>query len=408
MLKSEFIKEVSSLIKNKNVRFEVEKELDNHIEDLKSEYLSTTYSENVNEKNIEEKVIQQMGDSATIAKQFSKIYKPQYDWVLNTISLILIAIGIGVSSSIFNSNITSLLNLKSILPIIISIIIGFVLNICNYKIIEKYSFFTFLGTFTITILSKLISQISDFYPLILTLYIISYSGLIRKYKLNIYTVLVALISIISVILLGKLNVILLSFSYILLIIFQKDFKVNTKRLSILISSISFIFCLLIIFSADLAELKINSFTNPELYSQNEGYIYLTKSKLLSTSKFIGQGSLKAEDCIGNLSDDNIFTYIINKFGILPSLILIILFSIYIYRLIINTNKINDKYGKNIFLGCSTLIVSQILLNILNGLNIIPYVNVKLPFITTNTSNLMCNIIILFMLISIYRRKNIVN
>lgn len=141
MLKSEFIKEVSSLIKNKNVRFEVEKELDNHIEDLKSEYLSTTYSENVNEKNIEEKVIQQMGDSATIAKQFSKIYKPQYDWVLNTISLILIAIGIGVSSSIFNSNITSLLNLKSILPIIISIIIGFVLNICNYKIIEKIFFF---------------------------------------------------------------------------------------------------------------------------------------------------------------------------------------------------------------------------------------------------------------------------
>lgn len=406
MQKKEFIEQVSSLIKYKNVRHDIEEELDGHVEELKKDYIKKANSENmVEDEVIEENVIKQMGDIQIIAKEFNRVYRPKYDWILNIVSVLLLLIGLFIGYSLVKFGILPRANHNKIILLSMSMIIASFIIIFNYKSIEKYSLLLFFIAFIATLLSELFNAISQYYILILVSYIISYSGLLNKYKLNKYTILMAIISMASVILLGSLNVIMLCLSYITITILQREFKINKKVLTIISCCMFSILSLLIIVSTSMDDIKI--YRRPEMYAQNEGYIYMMKEKLLENSKFIGKSSLKAEELIGGLSDDNIFTYIIAEYGILCALVLVLLYSIFIYRLIINVNKINDMYGKNIFLGCIIIFTVQILLNILNGLNLIPYISIKLPLVTMNIPNIVSNIIVLSLLISIYRRKNLI-
>lgn len=402
MLKKEFIEKTISLIRYKEIRSEIEKELDSHIEDLKKDYAEN--NSNISPEKIEESVIEQMGDVNTIAHDFNKVYKPKYDWLLNIVSIILLLIGLFVSSSLVKQHLIPNIDMKSISLVLLSIFIGILININNYKITEKFSIQLFIITFGITLLSLFFSIISDFYILILVSYIISYSGLLNKTKSKLYISLITIVSLLSVIALGKISLILLCVSYVVISISQV--KINKKILASILCITSVVLCLLVIFSGDIAKQRLEAYFNPELSSQDDGYIYIMKNKLLSNSKFIGKSNLNAEEYIGRLSDDNIFTYIITNFGILFGLVLTFLFCIFIFKLVTDAYKINDKYGRNVFFGCSILIIFPVVLNILNGLNLIPYMSLKLPFITMNTSSIVSNILTVSLLLSIYRRKNL--
>lgn len=403
MSKEQFIKDVTSLIKYKSIRQDVSKELDSHIEDLKEEYLKEYKQDS---KYVEEVVIKQMGDANIIAEEFNKIYRPTFDWVLSLTSIVLLIIGIITANTLRKANIISTYNLE-IITIILSLIIGCGVSLLNYKKIEKYSIYIFIGTCIITILSYYFKAISQFYTLILGLYVFSFSGVIRKYGLNIKVISAGIISLICIMLLGKISFLILVISYILIVAFQKEYKINKKICIIAFSCISVFIIGIVLFSSTYSALKLKSYNNPESYKNNEGYIYIHKNEILSNIKIIGESEQQIQGRIGDLQNANIITFIIAKFGMLFTVLVIILFIVLAYRLISNINKVSDYYGKNILIGISVIIIVQIILNVLNGLNIIPYTNVKLPLITFDKATLISDILIISLCVSIYRRKNIV-
>ncbi len=401
MSKKEFINKVCNYIKYKEARSEIEKELDSHIEDLKEELY------NKDKNNTEEDAIKQMGDAKTIASQFNKIYKPKYDWIFNTIIILILIFGIIIGFSLKKLQVISNMN-TNIISIFISVILGIGILFINYKKIEKYPFILFGIAFTITIAAHFIEVISNFYILILASYVIAYSGLLNKHKLNWVTIAISLVSLITTLfILGKINFLILLTSFIIVTFSQKIVKINKKLFSIVFTIISIILCILVLTISGYSKAKLEAYGNPEEYATDEGYIHVYKNKILSNSKFIGDFNTNINEYIGNIENDNIFTYLIANYGILFATLTIIGFCIIIYRIILNFNNIKDPYGKNIYIGLSTIIIIQTLLNILNGLNLIPYINVKLPLITMDPYNLICNIITISICISIYRRKNLV-
>ena len=82
----EYLENVCNEIKYKPIRNEISKELENHIEEAKEEYIS----KGENEEKAIEKAITDMGDAEIIGKRLNKIHKPKLDYKLIILVLILL------------------------------------------------------------------------------------------------------------------------------------------------------------------------------------------------------------------------------------------------------------------------------------------------------------------------------
>ena len=74
----EFLENVCEQIKYKPIRNEISEELKDHIEENMEAYVL----EGVQEKEAEEKAIEQMGNAEEIGKKLNKIHRPKLDWKL--------------------------------------------------------------------------------------------------------------------------------------------------------------------------------------------------------------------------------------------------------------------------------------------------------------------------------------
>jgi len=76
------------------------------------------------------------------------------------------------------------------------------------------------------------------------------------------------------------------------------------------------------------------------------------------------------------------------------------------KLIINAVKIKDEYGKMIIIGIATIYILQIINNFKVTFSLAVFVDVPIPFITFGITNLFINILVMALVLSIYRGKNI--
>lgn len=71
-------------------------------------------------------------------------------------------------------------------------------------------------------------------------------------------------------------------------------------------------------------------------------------------------------------------------------------------------KIKDNYGKLLVIGISSMFILQSIFNILINLNLWIDFSFNLPFVSYGGVNLIVNIVSLALVLSIYRKKDIVN
>lgn len=86
----EFLDNVYERIKYKPIRVEIREELENHIEEKKEMYIEY----GLEEKQAEERAVEQMGNAEEIGKKLDKIHKPRLDWKTLLFVLVLVVIGI--------------------------------------------------------------------------------------------------------------------------------------------------------------------------------------------------------------------------------------------------------------------------------------------------------------------------
>lgn len=86
----EFLDNVCERIKYKPIRVEIREELENHIEEKKEMYIEY----GLEEKQAEERAVEQMGNAEEIGKKLDKIHKPRLDWKTVLFVLVLVVIGI--------------------------------------------------------------------------------------------------------------------------------------------------------------------------------------------------------------------------------------------------------------------------------------------------------------------------
>ncbi len=435
-----FLNTVCREIKYESVRNGISEELEQHINEIKEEYIN----KGMQEKEAEENAVSQMGGAEEIGKKLNKIHRPKLDWKL--ILLIAILVGFGILVTFMKTYSMVGVNVSvgdTIIHILIGIVLSIGIYILDYKKIKKHSFLIYIiSTFIMmlpgirvngTYMTRFLGV--SFPPAIvaLPLYLIAFIGFIFEYKkdnnfniqlynkelkINKDLIKIMTLSIISLLLMILIqtvaNMVILASAYLIVATIKiiKDKEHCVRRLTIMYGAIFTIVVLFvingIISSSFRFDRVIYSF-NPEADPGGSGYVGMLQKEILQKAKIIGEAentSIPIDESILNIEGNYTFIYLIGKCGLLVAGILVITIILTSIRLIFNAKNIKEQYGKFLSIGLGSLFIVQSFATILMNVNMGIQTNVNLPFVTYGGVYFIVNMMSMAIILSVYRRKDI--
>lgn len=142
----EYISDICSHVKFREVHQEIKIELQTHLEDIVKKYLSEGFSEN----EAISKAIAQMGSADIIGSQLNKVHKPKLEWSILGLSFMLVIFGLftmyfiekqGLFTAFPNPIFT-----KSMVFAIIGAVVVTRLYLFDYRKLQSYAKHIYLGT----------------------------------------------------------------------------------------------------------------------------------------------------------------------------------------------------------------------------------------------------------------------
>lgn len=418
---SDYINKVCMLIRNKDVHYDIKLELQDHIETLKEDFISSGLSE---EEAIE-KAISHMGDPSLIGKQLDKTHKAKIGWGVIIPLLCFSLFGLVTMYFIQNKGaVAEADHIKMFQKNLVFYILGIGLitglYFFDYRRILPYSKGIYITSLIILILQlfctipvngvyyfRLGPIVVNLVPYALVLFILSLAGMLQSWKWNNRN---ESLKSLGIIVLSGLFIFISNVAYgflyfiacITLMAMSKA-KVHQILLSI-ISPIISIYSYFLLEPYRLRRLLI--FLKPDLDPLNSGWMYLQPKKVVEGARAFGNGFTMEPKSIPDLHTDFVFTYIVYTFGWVAAAVLITLIVAFILK-IINVAKITkNPYGKLIVSSFIAILTTEFLLNIGMNFGIAPFIGISLPFISFGGSQLLINMTIVGLILSVYRRKDI--
>ncbi len=443
----EFLENVVIRIKYKPIRNDISEELKSHIEEIKDEYLEEGYAE----KEAEEKAISQMGDAEDIGKKLNKIHRPRLDWKMLIIICILLAFGFLVTfvragNHIYVMN-GSELPLGIITKYIVFVILGFLCGICiyfmDYRKMYKYSNYIYIIA-SLSIIWSLffgvprngvrhlsVSGIMFSVSTIATLlYTIAFVGFIQKinskskltYKfsqsrnLQFNVIKIIILSLVSIFLLIQIpsssSAFILGLVYLIIatVKISKLQKNKMKYISLLwgIVIVLGIICVVCLLGSSFRINRIIANFYPEIDPDGSGWVSINQRLIINSAKLYGE----ADDMSNALyyfdeGTNYAFISILAHYGWIISFSIVAITILLAVKLIVNSIKIKDMYGKLLVISIASIFILQSVLNILMNLNLGIHSDFNLPLISYGGANLIINMMSLAVVLSVYRRKDII-
>ncbi len=107
-----------------------------------------------------------------------------------------------------------------------------------------------------------------------------------------------------------------------------------------------------------------------------------------TGSGVGFGSQSQLKFLPEVENDFIFAVIAEELGFMGVSLLLIFFSLFFYRCLVNLKKINNDFGIFLILGSVGLIFTQMFINIGMNMGIFPVIGLPLPFVSYGGSALI--------------------
>lgn len=271
----------------------------------------------------------------------------------------------------------------------------------------------------------------------LPLYIIAFIGFIEninnkskikieyfeKHNININLVKIITLSILSLILLwncrtksASIVLALVYFSIVVFKVIESKKKKYIKRLW-KITGISLIVLLLIglvnlgltnTFERTITRLIANF--NPQIAPNGEGWQGILQQEVVNSAKLFGkiETTNSIEYSIFN-TENEVFPVIamLANYGIILTIGMIIAILAYSIKLIYDTTKIKDSYGRLLIIGIASSFIFRSIFCILMNLNLGIRSDFEIPFVSCGKQELIIDMLSLAIVFSVYRRKNII-
>jgi len=435
---NDFLENVCEQIKYKPIRKEISKELESHLKEVKEELLK----KGVDEVNAEEEAVQQMGNAQDIGKKLNKIHKPNLDWKLLIILGILLVFGALVAYT-KTSDIT-----RYVCYAFVGGMLGIGIYFVDYRKILKFSMLWYIiatiivgitiifgtsisGVRYLGIGSMYISATSIALPL----YVISFVGFLYnkekknnwsekflfifneniKERIDIKRLKIITLSIISLAIFIPIpsvtSAVILGIVYLIIatLYIVKSKENVSRKLGILWGGPLIMLIIITTFylagGASSRLDRITTLFDPD--TNGKGWLIVNRRDIINSSVMYG----KAEDMsdaiqIFDEGTEFAFISILAHYGWIVASAIIITVLLFSVKIIHDAIKVQDFSGKLLIVGIASMFIIQSIFNILMNLNLWIESGYSLPFISYGGTNLIINISCLAIILSVYRRKDI--
>lgn len=428
--KEDYLELLKEQIRCKKAKSLVAEEMENHIEDQKDSYILEGYDEHTALM----KSLEQMGDPVAVGKQMDKIHKPRMEW--HTLLLVLALCVLGIIAQISLTNSYEVSKLKPILDLDVSrhilfmgagLLLMVLVYFLDYSIIGRYPKVIWVLLLTGVLLYASFGVEVNGSLLYLyaygMLFIPAYGGILYAYRKRGYGGIVKclLFSITASTLELQyitqcsvyLGLILSSLLMLSAAILKNWFGISKKKGLVIVWGWTPAAVFISLFGGlgylgeyRLARLRsmIDTLLHPGFYAK--GYQMQSVRGIISQAELFGGAPNFSIGYLPGLNNDYILTYVIGRWGIVPGLLIIIIFTLLIGRMILLSLNLKNFLGMFVGLGCSLVFALQGSIYILSNLGIQFIAQVNLPFVSYGGFSLLINFIVLGLMLSVFRNKNI--
>lgn len=417
---------VCKQIKSKCMHKKIRKELLDHLNDQIDAYIE----KGITKEQASVMAIKEMGNPLEIGNQLNNTHKPLISHSTIIIILMFIAVS-GIIQYLFSYSLYSIDMGLSNSPLInfikysVTGIISFIaVYFFDYTWLKKhpitcYMIFIILITIiNVTTSESMGGKYLAIYPFLL--FVPVYASVVYSLRnTKLIGIIVSIIAFIPAIIISKIisfdyPYIIVLFSCLALLtcaILKGYFNCNKiiKISTIIIISIIFLVVICNLFT------KVITLTKEIEEIDGKGFeTYVIKESIVNAKPF-GEtminydSSLQPIDSmVDNWSRYKTLIYINSKYGYVPALVITTLLLSLVYKLIRIHKKQQNHFGTLLSLGCVSVISLQIIISIfynigLNICRISPF-----PLISYGADNFIVNMMLLGLILSIYRRSNIID
>lgn len=417
-----FLNEVTDQMKSKEAKAYVAKELNYHLKEAKNTWMEKGLSES----EAEEKAVEQMGSPTKLGIQMNKLHRPKVDWWL----VFLVAAAMGLSFlpmfSLGYMNDSHFIIYK-ILIVVLGVTATVGVMLVDYRKWRSlgWLFYTigilllvFLAFFSNTMINGLklikLGPITIESLMALPFFYLAWASFFNNEKFRIWQFLLLFLSPILLFLaLPSISTIYLYSVMVFVMLWWSKFS---KKVKWIISTGTFssiiLTCIIVwpfIKPYQLERLLV--FIEPEKYSDGAGFMILKSQELMANAGwfgwFSGFGQPRIKEFIPEAHTNFVFVSFTYSYGWLFGVLLVVILSLFAVRMIAIHPKIKDSYGKLLLIGGAALYGIQLISNIGMVLGFFPLTSMSLPFISYGLMPTLLNAILIGVVLSVYRRKDLV-
>lgn len=408
-----FLTEVTNHIKSKEAKDLVATELNFHLKQAKNMWMDKGLSEEV----AEDKAVEQMGSPVKLGQELNKLHKPKVDWFL--IGLLVAAMGLGFLPVIAFGYMNDLL-MDKVIFVVLGIATALGMMLINCRKLERlgWLFYT-IGVLILLMLycfpnaGMLGEPIIKVGPIAIDrlmavpFFFLAWASFFNNSRIKVMHLVALYLFSLYLFLIGAAFSVI--FIYITMVFVMLWWSKLGKKKALIITIVPI--CLLIIgayFSWHTVKGvyldRFLGYLNPERDAQGAGFMYIRLKEVMSSAGWFGTyGDMKF---IPAPDTDFVFASLTYYYGYWLALILVFVLSLFVARLIVISYKINDRYGKLLLVGGLTLFVVQFLYNVGMILGLLPITAISLPFISYGLTPTVFHALIMGIVLSVYRRKDI--
>lgn len=422
----EFLQSVCQEIRYKSVHRGVIRELTDHIEDQKYEYIAR----GLDEVTAVQKAIEEMGDPALVGKQLDNAHRPRTDWpVLVLVSGLVLCSGFlqyylsGISEN------TAYMFTRFLTYSPLGMVAFLLMYFFDYTLIGRYSKPAFILLLLGNLLGfAVLSQRNGTYAHVYytsLIFIPLFAGVVysfrkKGYRGLLYSCLYLLPAAAICLFAPSMRTLVILIITCLIIMIDAIIKgyygCNKKIALITLSLILLMLLVLMLMSLRAYQIdRIVMIFHPELDPHGAGYHTLVVRSVVGKAQPFGSvvldgvfNGMSIERVLPEWRSDFALAYMIAKLGYVPGIALILTLAALIARMFRSAWYQKNTYGHLVSLAACLTITVQIVLYILTNLGIIMPLSMVLPFISFGAYGFIINMALLGLLLSVYRRSDLVH
>lgn len=402
MDKKEYLEILAEQIRYKKALPMIEKELEDHMEDQKKDFLAS----GMTEKEAEAAAVMEMGDPVAVGVDMDRIHRPKMAWGLILLTGALYLAGMIFRYLLYDRSGLGIYIANSWVYYVLAFVVMIGVCYVDYSRIGEKARELTVGLFLIlmagiwfggTVVNGSFGWISVGGMMILNvrvlvyLFLPLYGAILYRYRGQGYEVI------------WKAIVWMLPAVVVV-------FYANSLMLALLLCVFSMVIFLLLYagmvwkFGAVYQKERLKMLLPP--YGEEISAVMEPLRSAAANSHMVGSSAqaMKGLEMYGDR--DFLFTYILSFCGILTAVLFISLIAVLLFYLLKHTLRQRNQAGRIMGLGCTVVLVGRLVIYLLGNLGLQPYGDGYCPFLSTGGSSAVVTGILLGLLFSIYRYQNI--